>query len=459
MTGHPSKSRLERFMHGELPPEQNREVVRHLVRGCDDCTRITAPLWEIAVTGRAAEAAEASEYEAAFDRAWQRAASAHAEIETERDNAEALCRELLQVSPHQQRLKVRNDPRLHTLAVCDAVIAAAESSAFDDAAEARNRAELAREITDRLDPARYGAGNVADAKASAWASYANALRNASDYSSAVRALETARMYLDEGTGDPARKSKFLAHLGSLLTAKGHMNEALSAYRQLEAIYARLGDRHMIGRVQLKKAVVHHKSREPEKVIPLLEKAIGLLDPARDPRRQTIALHNLILALIEAGRPEEAVEHVGRLRHMHAEQGGRLNLVRFRWLEGRLAYALGDLEEARRCYGDVRDSFIDLEIGIDVALASLDLSQVLFDLGDLHGVQERLTEAIPILKALEVHAEATAAVAFLEESIRAEAAGAELIRQTADFVRRVQRDPSIRFQPSEVASASTQAVAL
>ena len=145
--------------------------------------------------------------------------------------------------------------------------------------------------------------------------------------------------------------------------------------------------------------------------------------------------------------------------MHAEQGGQLNLVRFRWLEGRLAQALGDLEGARRCYGDVRDSFIELEIGIDVALASLDLSEVLFDLGDLSGAQQRLTEAIPILKALEVHAEATAAMAFLEESIRTEAAGAELIRQTADFVRRVQSDPSIRFQPSELTETAAHAAAL
>lgn len=453
MTEHPASGRLQKFMAGDLSPDENRIVVRHLVAGCDECTQTTTQLWEIEVTGRAGPKASEAEYEHAFDRAWDRAARVHAQVEVERGMAEELCRELLRLSPLQRRMLVRNDARFQTLALSDAVIAATEGTTFDDVGEACNQAELAREIAEQLAPMIYGEGNVADAKASAWANYANALRNSSDYAGAVQAIQTARIYLDEGTGDPLRKSKFLAHLGSLLWSKGRMSEALSAYRELEAIYLKLGDTHMVGRVQLKKAIVHHKSREPEMAIPLLLKAIELLDPARDPRRQTIALHNLILALVAADRPQEAARHLERLGQMHREQGDRLSLVRFRWLEGRLAYALGDLETAQECYANVRDSFIELEIGIEVAKASLDLAQVLFDRGDLTATRLRLKEAIPILKALEVPSETTAAMAFLEKSIRLEAAGAELIRQTAEFVRRAQADPSIRFRPSELTAAA------
>ncbi|MFQ5527665.1 MAG: tetratricopeptide repeat protein [Thermoanaerobaculia bacterium] len=453
MSHHSAQSRLEQFMKGELSPSENREVVRHLVSGCAACSETTTALWEVTVTGRQAPRPDVAEYDRAFDAAWKRAAANYEQIVREREVAAALCAELFRLSPHQQRLRVRNDSRFQTLAVCDAMIAATEETKFDDAAVACNQAEVAREITQFLDVSRYGAGTVADVKASAWAAHANALRNSSDYTGAVRALETARMYLDEGTGDPERKAGYLAHLGSLLIARSRVDEALAAYRELETTYSRLGDHHMVGRVQLKKAFAYGKKREPEREIRLLTRALSLLDPARDPRRQTIALHNLVLALIDVGRPQEASLHIDQLRALHRDQGGRLNLVRFHWLEGRLAHALGELEEAQFCYTHVRDSFIELEIGADAALASLDLAQTLFDRAQLSEAQERLSEAIPILKALDVQAEAMAAIAFLEQTIQTQAEGSEIIRQTAAFIRKAQTDPTLRFRPVELFAGS------
>ena len=140
----------------------------------------------------------------------------------------------------------------------------------------------------------------------------------------------------------------------------------------------------------------------------------------------------------------------KLRRLHAEQGDRLNLLRFRWLEGRLAYSKDDLDLAERLFAKVRTAFIELEIGIDVALVSLDLAEVLWHQGSGQKAQSRLQEAIPILGALGVHAEAIAAMAFLEHAVRIETASRELIRQTAAFVRRVQRDPTARFSATEFA---------
>jgi hypothetical protein len=138
--------------------------------------------------------------------------------------------------------------------------------------------------------------------------------------------------------------------------------------------------------------------------------------------------------------------MAKLRRLHAEQGDRLNLLRLRWLEGRLAYSKGDLDSAESLFAEVRTAFIELEIGIDVALVSLDLAEVLWYQGNGCETQKRLQEAIPILKALGVHSEALAAMAFLEHSVRVETASGELIRQTAAFVRRVHSDPTARFAP-------------
>ncbi|MCP4203703.1 MAG: hypothetical protein GY769_17435 [bacterium] len=436
-------------MTGELAAEENRSIVRHLVAGCSECGETTSHLWEVLVTGRQAPKPEPDEYEAAFDRAWARAAETHDQLQHEQELAASLCEELLELAPQQQQLRVRNDERFQTLAFSEALIAASERSTWDDAATACHLANLAREITDHLDAGRYGLAMVADARAEAWGTYAGALRVSSDYGGAESALRTARAYLEEGTGRPTEKAKYLNSLAKLLTAKRRTDESLVILTQLEAIYSKLGDFHMVGRVLLDKAFAFGKKRKPEREIELLTRALELLDPARDPRRQLNALHNLVAALIDAGRTDEADRNVIKLRRLYAEQGGRLSLLRFRWLEGRLAYAKSDLYEAERVFTEVRNTFIDLEIGIDAALASLELAEVLWQQGQARQAQERLKEAIPILEALAVHPEALAALAFLEQAVLTQVAGSELIRQTAAFIQRVQRDPTIRFRAADL----------
>lgn len=449
MSRHPSAQRLELFMSGELPAGESPAIVRHLVAGCSECTKTTSHLWEVLVTGRGAPEAEPEEYETAFDRAWAGAQKTHELLRLERERAQALSSELLKLPPPQQSLRVRNDRRFQTLALCEALIAASEHSLFDDASAACNLAELACEISDNLDTRRYGAAIVADARANAWSASANGLVTSSDYEGAESALRVAHSHVEEGTGSPTEKAKYLTSLATLLTEKGRADEALAIYRQLEGIYSKLGDQHMVGLLQLRKAFAFFKKHEPEYAIPLLTRALELLDPARDPRRQVIALHNLTDALIDAGRADEAAFHMIKLRQLYAEQGGRLSLLRFHWMEGRLAYAQGNLDLAQRLLSEVRNTFIELEIGIDVALVSLDLAEVLWHRGSGQETQRRLQEAIPILEALGVHAEALAAMAFLEHAVRVETASRELIRQTAAFVRRAHSDPTVRFSSTEL----------
>ncbi|MCH7667006.1 MAG: hypothetical protein IH936_13890 [Acidobacteria bacterium] len=449
MPGHPSSQRLELFMTGGLAPGESPAIIRHLVAGCSECAKTTSHLWEVLVTGRKAHRPAPEEYEGAFDRAWVRAQEVHELLRLERETAKTLSQELLELPPRRQRLRVRNDRRYQTLPLCQALIEGSKSAIFDDAATASHLADMAREIADDLDTHRYGEAIVADARADAWATYANAVRETSDFEQAEDALRTARAHLEEGTGNPEEKAKYLNSLANVLIERGRIEDSFVALRKLEAIYSKLGDLHMLGRAQLKKAFALHKQGHFEQEIPILNRALKLLDPVRDPRRQVVALHNLVVVLIASGRLEEADRHMIKLRRTHAEQGDRLNLLRLRWLEGELAYAKDDLDLAERLFAEVRNAFIELEIGIDVALVSLDLAEVLWHQGRGQDTQARLQEAIPILGALGVHAEAIAAMAFLEHAVRVETVSRELIRQTAAFVRRVQSDPTARFSATEL----------
>lgn len=44
---HPPAEQLERFMRGELSLPEALPIVRHMLAGCTECQRVTAPLWEL----------------------------------------------------------------------------------------------------------------------------------------------------------------------------------------------------------------------------------------------------------------------------------------------------------------------------------------------------------------------------------------------------------------------------
>ena len=44
---HPDEGRLKAFMRGELPREEVRAIVRHLLAGCPECLKVTRRLFEL----------------------------------------------------------------------------------------------------------------------------------------------------------------------------------------------------------------------------------------------------------------------------------------------------------------------------------------------------------------------------------------------------------------------------
>lgn len=57
---HPEPSQLEGFARGGLPRGEARAVVRHLLRGCDECRRVVRQVWRLGDGGsiRAGEPAK-----------------------------------------------------------------------------------------------------------------------------------------------------------------------------------------------------------------------------------------------------------------------------------------------------------------------------------------------------------------------------------------------------------------
>jgi hypothetical protein len=148
-----------------------------------------------------------------------------------------------------------------------------------------------------------------------------------------------------------------------------------------------------------------------------------------------ARHNLIVFMTEGGQHQEAADSLAETRRLYLDLGERMNLVRLRWLEGKIARELGRLEEAEAALTESRNSFLAEDIGIDAALVSLDLAIVHAQRGETGAIRQIATEMEPIFAAGDVLPEAAAAVVLFQRAAEDEQVSRALLEKLASAIER------------------------
>ncbi|HEX6864788.1 MAG TPA: tetratricopeptide repeat protein, partial [Thermoanaerobaculia bacterium] len=285
-------------------------------------------------------------------------------------------------------------------------------------------AELAVEVAERLDPRGYGEALAGDARALAWAYLGNARRIASDFDRAEEALAHAEQLYRQFESDFLTEAEILVFRASLRNSQGRFAEAAALLDQALWLYREAGDHHQEGRTLILKGMVLGDGGDFEAAIASLAQGLPRIDPAVEPRLLLVAHHNLAWYLCDHGRHREAAETLERNRRLYLEVGDRMDLVRLRWLEGRIALGLGRPAEAVRVLGLARDVFLEQEIGFDAALVSLDLAMAHARQGDAEEVKRIVSEIVPMFQACRVEPEAMASLLLLHDIVQVEATQAE-----------------------------------
>lgn len=193
-------------------------------------------------------------------------------------------------------------------------------------------------------------------------------------------------------------------------------------------------------------LIHCYAGRPEKGIPLLKEAIKLIDPDREPRLRLCAYHNLIHDLTETGRFREAQDVYQETRPLYRDFSDAWTQNRRRWVKGKVAGGLGRTAQAERLLLAARDGFIAEGIPYDTALVSLELAALYAREGRTADLKRLSQEMFPIFSSLRIHREALAALSFLQKALDAEQVGVELVTRVAEFLRRAEHDPGLRFEP-------------
>ncbi len=445
---HPSDLALEEFYlsHGE----EHRALLTHLAR-CSRCSLrfrglVERPMIESVNCSGEGVDDPATRYEDTLDQAECLMAERERAVSKERASAPGLFVELMKLSPEQQLLLIRNSPRFRTWGLCELLVEQCREVTVQSPAGAESLARLALEVAARLDTPYYRAGLIQDLRARVWGYLGNARRVRSDLPGAEEAFFQAETYLRKGSKDPVELALFLDLKASLRRAQRRFDEALRLLGRASSIFLRNGHPHRAGRTLVNMSTVHHYSGNLAEAIPLLTKALKLIDPETEPRLLLCARHNLCDYLASSGRFVEAQKEYRETRPLYRDFPEALTQNRRKWVKGRIALGLGQTTQAERLLLAARDGFIADGIPYDAALVSLELAVLYARAGRTADLKRLAQEMLPIFSSLQIHREALAALTFLRKALDDERASLELVSRVAQYLRRAKHDPGLRFEP-------------
>ncbi len=438
-----------------------REVARHLLEGCPECQEVTVGLWEPADVfedPQALDTADLAEedardprdgYDEVLDRVFGQAVTTEARLAQQRNLGRNLYQELMECPAERRHLLLGNSQRFQNRMLCERLTEASYEAGFEEPRRAVELAKLAVQVADRLGADEWGGEEeLAGLRARAWAQLGNAFRINSDFTASEQAFSVTESVLAESQVPLSEKAKVLSLLASCRRSQHRFGESLQLFDRVAAIYKKLGQWHLLGRTLLQKSLVCSWAGDVEGEMKLLRRALDLIDPQADPRVFLAARHNLIHALYERGSVREAFALLYHSRPLYLKAGDRMNLLKLRWLEGLVAFGLQRTDQAEAAFREVREAFVELGLGYDAALASLDLAGVYVLQGRTADVSRLAEETLAIFQTHHTHGESLAALLVFSSAARIDRAGIDLVREVSSFLKRVRNNPDLRFpQPS------------
>lgn len=366
-------------------------------------------------------------------------------LAAERSEAPDLLAELIGHPAEQRDLLLQNSPRFHTWGVFELLVEKSLEIAVQDPACSEELGLLALRLSDHLDADSYRAELIEDLRARAWAYIGNACRLRSDLLGAEEAFIAVRAHLKKGTRDPLERAILFDLEASFMRAQRRFGKALGLLRRALAIFLRNGQRHRAGRTLINMSVVQHYAGNPEQGISLLYRALELIDPEKEPRLLFYARHNLIDYLAAAGRFLEAQKLYRESRSLYCRFPDVRTQNRRKWVKGKIARGIGQIQEAESLLLAARDGFVSEGIPYETALVSLELATLYAEQGRTADLKRLAEEMVPIFSSLHIQREALAALTYLRQAAAAERVTADLVSAVAGFLQRAERDPETRFE--------------
>jgi tetratricopeptide (TPR) repeat protein len=421
---HASRSEVGDLLAGSLPAEERRRIVQHLLAGCETCAQLV----------RGAIFSEHPEYDGVVRRLGLSMVLAENDVAVERMQALEAWAVLKALSPEGRLLQVKHQPELQTWGMYEKLLDEAKESARNAPLQAVDLAHLALAVTERLSTEAYGEEKINDYQAAALIRLANAKRLGSDLRGAESALRRAEKLLDEGTGDPYERAHLLSIDASLKTDLGYFEEAEKILIRAAKLARRVKDRHLEGRIVIKLSGFLG-FLDPAQGLELVEKGLAMISKDREPALELTGRYLVAFWTNELGEPQEAEAILFTYAYLYKKLDGVFWQGRLLHLRANIARQENDLQRAELCFRDLVQLYQEHSFEFDLALAALDLAEVLTARGSFQESEEILAAVYPILQTWNIHVDILRAWLLLRENVQSQQVAREAFRELAMTLRR------------------------
>ncbi len=368
------------------------------------------------------------DYSTVFENVAEQLQHEEAVVLAERQAAESCLAELMAMPAGRRRLLVANSERYKSLSLCQALIRESHRQGFEDPAESLALAELATVIARRLDTSFYGTECVEDVRGRCWGQLGNARRVNSDLHGAEEAFQVAEGHLKAGSGDSLERGRLLDLVATLRKVQNRLAESKQLQRAAIECYREIGDCHSTGRGWIKMAKLHNLEGDSDRALTCLGQGMTLIDTQSEPVLAASAAQELTVALLEAGRCDEALDALQRARMLLDRlENQQVSRVRFRWLEGHIEEKMGHFDRAEAALRVARQGFVRLGASFDLGEVSLDLARVyLQQPGRTADLKQLVAEVLPIFESRNLHDAAMGALLLFGQAVETERATLDLL---------------------------------
>ena len=446
---HFGKDEIADFLAGRLDEAGRRRMLLHLMTGCARCRRRLEPL-----LGEEPWTAAEPVAEELYDEVLIRA-GATARSLTKRWKQETVklgrALVLLDQAPGglgDSKFPYRQAQALHGWPLCEALLRKSYEARFSDPKRMLSLAESAAGVAKHIRLDKYPwPGFVGDLRARAFSELGNALRLNLRFKDAEEAFEAARKYLEQGSGDLLVSARVMDLEASLRSSQRQLEEAIGLLEEVHHLYEAAGDSHLAGRALIAMGTNVHYLGQPSEAVKLFERGLALISAEQDSRLYFSTTFNIIDSLACCGEFQQASRLLlqSSLREAFADEP--LNLLKLRWVEGKIHAGLGRLATAERAFSQVRQEFLRIGQFYEAALVGMELAAVWLRQGRAAEVQELATEMHEIFDELGVEREAAKAFYFVREACRSQAVNLLLIDRIRVFLERLPWRPGLRFEPA------------
>jgi tetratricopeptide (TPR) repeat protein len=325
-----------------------------------------------------------------------------------------------------------------------ALLEASRSLRHHDPQATLRFAKLARYAADRLSPKSFAKESVADYRALAWAELGNAYRICDDLTRASRAMNRAVYWSHAGSRSSLLLARLADLMASLLGSQRRFPEACQLLLLVYQTHEKAGRHHLAGRALYSAGNMAAWDGSQGTALFLMRQGLELLDHEREPVLVSQVLRAMINSLAELGRFRSARRLLWRCRHLFVESGNELDIIRLRWLEGKIYAGLSDLARAEQAFEETRAGFARHEQVYPAAIAGLDLAALWARQGRHEEIHALAQEMIATFRALHIAREAIVTLLILQRACLSGGGQLlEIIDMVVTFLKDLERQPAKR----------------